>query len=280
MPNKQKSALEQELASIVNEVSEVLKKSGVLTKDDDQIGDVPPEHTEPDADNAGGPSDQDADNVQGEGEAAQPPVEGAPAEGADQPAPAPGAEGGQGDESTEMASHAAELSDEELESMLQVLMAEVEKRHAGQAGAEGAAPEGQPQGAAPAPQAAPAPEPMAASMKSELAGLAKSVAEIAEAVKGLTGDVGTLKKSVSEKRNTVIVGKPAQTNQNVQVLQKSVEQKERLNKSDTLNYLLSEQRNGNKRVNSDMIAGVNACRSEEDLASAQNDIAKLGIKLP
>lgn len=275
MPNKQKSALEQELASIVNEVSEVLKKSGVLMKDDDQVGDVPLEHAEPDADNAGGPSDQDSDNVQGEGESAQPPMEGAPAEGADQ---APGAEGGQGDEATEMASHAAELSDEELESMLQVLMAEVEKRHAGQAGAEGAAPEGQPQGApAPAPQAAP--EPMAASMKSELAGLAKSVAEIAEAVKGLTGDVGTLKKSVSEKRNTVIVGKPAATN-NVQVLQKSVEQKERLNKSDTLNYLLSEQRNGNKRVNSDMIAGVNACRSEEDLASAQNDIAKLGIKLP
>jgi hypothetical protein len=271
MTTKQKNALEQELASIVNEVSEVLKKSGVLAKDDDQIGDVPPEHAEPDADNMGGPSDQDADNVPAEGEAPATPVEGDPSA-----APAP-AEGGEGDEASEMASHAAELSDEELESMLQVLMAEVEKRHAGQAGAEGAAPAAE---GAPAPQAAPAPEPMAASMKAEFAGLAKSVAEIAEAVKGLTGEVGTLKKSVSEKKSTVIVGKPAAANQSVQVLQKSAEPKMRLSKSDTTDYLLSEQRNGNKRVNSDMIAGVNACRSEEDLAKAQNDIEKLGIKLP
>lgn len=274
---KNKSELEQELVTTISEIGEFLKKSGVvLAKDDDQVGDVPPEHAEPDADQMGGPSDQDADNVASEGEIAP--------EGDPSAAPAPegdpsAAPEGQGDEAGEMASHAAELSDEELESMLQVLMAEVEKRHAAGAGAEGAAPEGQPAPAA-APQPQAAPQALAASMKSELASLAKSVAEIASAVKGLTGEVVVLKKSAATSK-TVVVSRPAATsNQNVQVLHKSAQVKEPLSKSDTLTFLMSEQRNGNKKVDTDMIATVNACREQEDLANAQKNIEKLGIKLP
>ena len=116
------------------QILELLQALPSLPKaEDDEIGAVPPEHAEPDADQMGGPSDQDADNMP------PPAAEGAPApEGEMPPEGAPeGQEGG--DEASEMASHAAELSDEELQSMLEVLMAEVEKRHAG---AQGAAPEG------------------------------------------------------------------------------------------------------------------------------------------
>ena len=271
--NKTEAQLQKELLDTVNEVGELLRKSGLAKAEDDEIGAVPPEHAEPDADQMGGPSDQDADNMP------PPAAEGAPApEGEMPPEGAPeGQEGG--DEASEMASHAAELSDEELQSMLEVLMAEVEKRHAG---AQGAAPEGA--APAPAPQGAPAPaapEPMAASMKKEFASLSKSVAEIAEAVKSITGEVGTLKKSAAAQRQTTVTSKPsATTSRNVQVLQKSAEAKEKLNKSDTLQYLLSEQRGGNKKVNTDMIATVNACQSDSDLANAQRDIEKIGIKLP
>jgi hypothetical protein len=262
---KTASELETELLQTIQEVGEILKKSGLAKAEEDEVGSPDEAHAEPDADQQGGPSDQDADNMppaQPEGEA-QP--EGQPAEQPAQPE--------QGDEASEMAAHAAELSDEELQAMLEVLMAEVEKRHAG-AGAE-QQPAAQPAEQAPA---QPEEEKLAASMKSELSTLAKSVAEIAEAVKSLSGDVGTLKKSQSAKSTTVVT-KPAAT-RNVQVLQKSEQAKERLNKSDTLNFLLSEQKNGNKRVNSDVIATVNACRSDSDLHDAQKNIEKLGIKLP
>ena len=262
------ASLQAELLQTVNEVGELLRKSGLAKAEDDEVDAPPPPsdgHSEPDADNMGGPSDQDADNMP------PPAPEGTDAEG-EQPAPE-GQEGG--DDSAEMAAHASELSDEELQSMLEVLMAEVEKRHAGAQGAEG------PDGQAPAPQQAqaPAPEPMAASMKKEFASLAKSVADIAEAVKSLGGEVGTLKKSAATQRQSTVTTKPAAT-RNVQVLQKSAAVKEKLSKSDTMDFLLSEQRNGNKRVNSDMMATVNACQSESDLSAVQKDIEKLGIKLP
>lgn len=276
MANKTEAQLQKELLETVQEVGELLKKSGLAKAEGDEVGDVPPEHAEPDADQMGGPSDQDADNMGApapEGDpSAAPAPEGDPAAQGD-----PSAEGG--DQSAEMAAHAAELSDEELQSMLEVLMAEVEKRHAGAQGAEGEQAGAPPAAPAAAPQAAP--EPMAASMKSEFAKMAKSVAEIADAVRSLSGEVGVLKKSSVAARQSNVTSKPAATgSRSVQVLQKSNEPKERLNKSDTLNYLLSEQRGGNKKVNSDMIATVNACQSENELATAQKDIEKIGIKLP
>jgi len=249
--NKTESQLQKELLETVQEVGELLKKSGLAKAEDDELSEVPEESEDLGSNDINNQEEQVQDNIQ-------------PAPVDEQPAP----EGEEGDMSEEMASHASELSDEELQAMLEVLMAEVEKRHAASGGANA--------------EAAPAqePEPMAASMKKEFSSLAKSVADIAEAVKNLNGEVSSLKKSSSEKKQTVITSKPANVNQNVQILQKSNTPKEKLNKSDTLQYLISEQRNGNKKINSDVVATISACKTDEALAHAQKDLEKLGINIP
>jgi hypothetical protein len=260
--NKTKEELAQAINSTLAEVQDLLRKSDVLSKDDDMDGD----DQQPKVDEVG--EQQPSPDA--------PPAPPAGGEGEMPPAPPAGGEGemppgeGQPDQSQEMAQHVKELSDEELDMMLDLLMQEKEQRHAGQQQDPGMAP-----GGAPAPGAPPAPpvqDETMKSMKSEFASLAKSIAD-------LKGDLDSLKKSQSQVKKPVVVTKPAATN-NVQVLQKSEPTVEPLNKSDTIRFLETEQRRGNKTVNTDMIATVNACRDDSDLRSAQKEISKMGIKLP
>ena len=165
--------------------------------------------------------------------------------------------------------------------MIEVLMAEKERRGAG---AEGAAPEAE--GAAPAGAGAPPPpppveEPAEKSMKKEFAGLAKSLNAVVDLVKGLKGEVESLKKSAQTvpAKKPVVTTKPAATN-DVQVLQKSEPQIQRLNKSETIEFLYNLQKSGDKMVNSSVISDVNSCQSDAELNAVQTRLQKQGIKFP
>jgi hypothetical protein len=280
MSNMTKEQLEKEIQKTLAQANEILKKSGMnLNKAEGD--EVDPGHAEPDADQMGGPSDQDADNAAPmEGQEGAP--EGAPMEGAapegQEGAPAEGQEGGEGDEQAAMAEHAAQMSDEQLHMIIDICMAEAEKRSAAQGqGAEGAAPEGAAApGAAPAPAAAPAPmEEAEKSMKKEFSSLVKSISDLKDVVKSLAGDMSSLKKSTSVKPTS----KPAAT-RSIQVLQKSNGQSaktERLSKSETLKFLENDRRKGNKEVNTDVIATINACQDSDDLHREQDRLQKEGI---
>src|SRR5690606_29274315 len=122
--------------------------------------------------------------------------------------PAPEADAGaemnqEGDQQAELEQHAAELSDEELATMLEILSNEMEKRHAAgedQEGQEGAAPEAQP-----------APAELERSMKSEFAKLSKSftseIEKLKKSVDSLKSENESLKKKMALPRS-----KPASTN--------------------------------------------------------------------
>jgi hypothetical protein len=267
-----KEEIESAIKDTLKTVDEMLKKSEAapmakeypMAKDgkpEDKVEDQVPPAGEPGpdaaADAAGDHAEPDADNM--------PPPDGAMPPDGQMPA-----EGGEGDE---IAAHIQDMNDDELDMILDMLMAEKEKR----SGAEAPAGEPAPEAAPPAP----GPEMAEKSMKSEFADLAKSVQMVAHAVSSLKGEMETMKKSASAAADRARrpVSRPAASN-DVQVLHKSQPVQERLSKSETLRFLEVEQRKGNKTVNTDMIAGVNACRDEQELRQAQDEIKKLGITLP
>lgn len=219
----------------------------------------------------GMPLEQEAE---GGGEGLPPP----PPEGADQGAPEGGeleAEGAQGgeDPAAALAEQAKQLSDDELDHMLEALMAEKESR-AGAAGGE-AAPQEAPQGA---PQGAAEGMPAEKSMKSEFANLAKSMAGIADAVGKLTAEVTTLKSQAKPTVSAKVTSKPAAAN--AQVMQKSTPVKKRLAKSQTMTFLEGELRKRNPIVNSTLIAEANLLRSDSELHQFQDRLELEGLTLP
>lgn len=202
------------------------------------------------------------------------------AEDADEPAPEAdaGAEGGpEGSEDqedaqrAEMEQHAAQLSDEELATLLDILSNEMEKRHAAGEGQE----EGQ-EGAG-APEAQPSPAELERSMKSEFAKLSKSltreIEKLKKSVNSLKSENESLKKKMALPRS-----KPVSTN--ARGVDKTPAQVEKLSKSETVEFLLGEMRKGNRNVNSELVALVNAVREDEELDYAHRQIRNAGIDLP
>ena len=186
--------------------------------------------------------------------------------------PAPeGQEGGEGDERAAAEQHAAELSDDELQMMVQILQAEMEKRQAsqGQEGAPAAAPEAAP--------AAPAGN-LERSIKAEFSKLAKSFQTEIESLKKSVGALKTENESL-KKKMSMPVTKPVSMNGRA-VEKKTAAAPEKLNKSETVDYCLNLQRSGNKAINSDLIAAACAVRSEEDLDEVHSRIRYAGIKFP
>lgn len=266
--------IQEELKKALDEVNEILAKSGYgeLNKEDPA--------TQPGADSA---------EPAPEGEPAPEAAPAPEAEAAPEGEPAP--EDGAGEDRGAMEAQAKELSDEELDMMLDILMAEKEQRHAGGE----AAPEGEP-------AAEPAPEGEAAekSMKSELKKLAKANKKLAKSVEaavaamsGMKQDVDALRKSQAAapapqaaapapaaKPSTVTRAASTRSGEQVQVLRKSTEPTKRLNKSETIDYALGKLRGGDKMVNRDVIAEINLARDEGELAAIQDRMAKQGFVWP
>ena len=174
------------------------------------------------------------------------------------------------------------LSDEELHAILEMLTAELQKREAGQSPDAGMAPPAAPGAPAPAPApaagpAVPPPAPgMAPPMEDENKALAMSfkmeLEKMAKSQAALVKEIEALKKSRS-----MPVSRPAATN--ATSVPKVEVQAERLNKSESIEKLLTEQRTGNKKVNSSLVADMNCVRSEEELKAAQDHVSKMsGVK--
>lgn len=209
--------------------------------------------------------------------------EGAPApeapvgdEGGEMPVDEANGEGQEGDMMEQVAAEASQLSDEELDMMLHVLMQEKDGRMSQEDGAQAPAPEGDDGMEAPAPE--PEEKSLAMSMKEEFAKMAKSfkdeVSSLKKSVDGLTAENAKLKKAAAKP-----AARPAASNK-VEVLEKSVKAPERMTKSEATNYLLGQMRNKNKTVKADHVALVNAARSEDDLTYAYQVLKDEGVEIP
>lgn len=246
-------------------IVEPLQKSDVMAKDEDKpemppadasvMGDAPAPEAAAPAPEAEAP------------EAAAPEAPEAPEAGDNELSEAAG------EDQAALAADAAALSDEQLEMMLTVLMDEHDKRSASKA----------PAAEAPAAPAAPAP------MEAD-----KSMADMHKALEGMKQEVEGMKKSYtaqidkltkeledSKKRNVTIANKPSATGMDhVEVLEKSRKAPQRLSKSETVEFLIGLQRQGDKRVEVRDITTLNLIKTESDLASYQDKLKKRGIQLP
>lgn len=169
---------------------------------------------------------------------------------------------GEEDDEQGLAEQAKQLSNEELDMMIEILMAEKQNR--------GAEMQQEPEMSEPAEKAY--------NMKKEMGVMAKSMESLVNSVESLAKEVSSLKKTEIKKA----VSKPAATN-SVQVLEKSTSSKKepaRLSKSESVDFLLSELRKGNTIVNRDVIADFNLAKSDEDLHNLQKSMEKLGLTFP
>lgn len=252
------------IAETTKQINEVLAKSGYALAKNDEENEMPPQESEvPDE----APAPEAAQAPEGE-------PEGQPEDGA--PAPEGEQEGQpEGDGmAEELKAHAKEMSDEELEMLLQILMTEHESRSAPSQ-----------EGEAPAPEAAPAPEmPEGAekSMKEDMSKLSKSMETVVSAMEKIAKEVENLKT-----KKPVASAKPAATNRPVQVLEKSDKptaskkpEGQRLTKSQTHDFLQNEIRKGNKSVDSGMAIDALYKSTDEELYAYQDELVAKGISLP
>jgi hypothetical protein len=253
-----------ELNNEISEIRDILRKSGyALEKEDGDEDDQMP----PQADGMAPPA-PDAQMPPQEGH--QEPDGDEDAQGQEPAGPEEGQEGQQDQEdpAAMLAEQAKDLSDEELGHMIEALMQEKESRSAAaQAPAEGQQP----------PMAPPA-DPAMKSMKEDFAALTKSLATMADAIGSLSKEVVTLK--TAPKVASKVVTKPIASNkQNIQVLEKSAPVKQRLTKSETIAFLETEQRKGNKNVNAGLFADIIKADTQV-LNQIQDSLAVQGIELP
>jgi hypothetical protein len=263
--NNQKNIAE-ELNKTMADINDLLAKSSNLYKGDEEMSEQEqaPEQQAPEQEFAEGEQSPEAGQE----------LEQAP----EQQAPEAGQEGEQGSDEqweAEMSQHAKEMSDEELDMMLQLLMAEKESRGASQEQApEQQAPEA-------AQQEQEFPEEAQKSMKEDFAKLTKSIDSVLEKIGKVSADVENLKK-----KPAATVTKPAASNpRKVQVLEKSATSNgnkpvERLNKSETVEFLQNQIRQGSRIVTASDVADFTYANSQADVENLQKSLAKRGVEFP
>jgi hypothetical protein len=159
------------------------------------------------------------------------------------------------------------LSDEELQSLISSIQAEMSSRQAAQAPAQA------PAAPAAAPAAPPAVDPNALQMS--LVPLQKSIAELTKKMDDLTAENNRLKKSVAPSKPAVMNKKE------VQVLSKSEDAApEMLSKSDCTEYLLNQQRQGNRAVTTNLLQEFTWANTPGELREAYRKAELKGVKLP
>ncbi len=202
----------------------------------------------------------------------------------DEESPAEGEESE--DDEFSLENQLASMSEDELYHLLEMAMAEYDKRQVPEEGQSEPAPE----------QKEEVQDEAEKSMKPEFSSLVKSIQDIANSVKMVTEKVsdieGKLNKSEkdtdtqagawtfgpSKGVKTKAVDKAVQTN--VEALNKSsesVKTQDRLTKSETINILLDKKRNGNRSVSAELITEVNYVKTEDELHSLQDSLKKKGI---
>jgi hypothetical protein len=256
------------ISSTVDEIQELLAKSGWSMQKDDKMEDeaaAAPEAPAAPAEEAAAPAM--------EGEASE--------EAATPPPPSPeGTELHAQGEPEDMAAEAKALSDEELDGLLEVLMAEKEARM-GAAGGEAPAAPAAPAAEKPAMEAPAAEKSLQMSMKEDYAKMTKSIEIMANSMEKLSKEVADLKSKPAQ-TSSKVVSKPVVTNSQ-QVLNKSTEvekTKARLNKSESLVFAEGELRKGNRLVDSRLIAEINLSQTQDELNAIQDRLSLEGLKFP
>jgi hypothetical protein len=242
MKNKKQESLKQDIHSAVLETLALLQKSSDLQKEDESMDGNEESAAMPEV-----AAEEGAENAQPE----------------EMPEEAPEAEA-EGEEESSLQDHLASMEDEELHELVDAAIAELESRMGAGAEQEPAAEEN--------PSNNMEPNPMAEQMEN----MQKSIAALTDMVSRQSEE---LKKSVKAPAPKVANSKPIPSNR-VEVLSKSVEKPQRLNKSETAEFLLNQQRKGNSIVNSQILAKANSVKNEEDLHMLQDQLTKAGLAFP
>ena len=231
------------LTAEINQLMKPLKKSMDLSKDDDQQ--LPP--------------------VEGE----QPEMEGLEQEQpemGEQPMEEPAPEGMEGqeegqDDASQILELAAQLPDEDLNSLIEMLSQELSSRQ-----------QGQEQGQEQAPVQQPVDE-MAQKSQAQIADLQKSL-------KAAVGEIEALKKSVATKPKTIV--QTAVSSNRSQAVEKNNAQpaSQRLTKSQTESFLLGQIRSGNKSASSRDLIDLNYVKSDEELSAFHERLRAAGMNIP
>jgi hypothetical protein len=239
---KTKEDFEKEIKSAIDEISDLLAKSYPLAKDDEQ---------------------EQAPEMAPEMEAPAPEMEQAPEMAPEMEAPAPEMQEGQEgqDEMQDMEADLKSMSDEELDMLLEALQAEKAARQ-------------------PAPEApmAPAPEmdkSLQKSVRDMNERLEKALNDSNAQLAKITSELEELKKA----KRPVVVSKPISSNK-VEALEKSQsfeKQPERLEKSETVKFLETQVRKGNKQINARVMSDLHYCQTPEELVRFQDRLVNEGI---
>ena len=233
------------LTAEINQLMKPLKKSMDLSKDDDQQ--LPPVEGEQPEMGFEQPSEEQPE--MGE----QPMEEPAP-EGME------GQEEGQ-DDASQILELAAQLPDEDLNSLIEMLSQELSSRQ-----------QGQEQGQEQAPVQQPVDE-MAQKSQAQIADLQKSL-------KVAMGEIEALKKSVATKPKTIV--QTAVSSNRSQAVEKNNAQpvSQRLTKSQTESFLLGQIRSGNKSASSRDLIDLNYVKSDEELSAFHERLRAAGMNIP
>jgi hypothetical protein len=249
--------LEQEIKTAISEIDKLMKSMQPMQKDGDQ-----PDELKQQADEA---AESAASEDQNEAPGQEPSPEG-------EQAPE-----GEDEGMAELQEIISQMSEEELQHLAALVQEILESKKA-------PAPEGQP---APAPEGQPAPAPapneFEKSLKGDLAALTKSMQAIAVTVESLSKEIKEVKKAP---KSPIVTSKPVAMNvKGYEVLEKSTsgesgKKQERLNKSETIEFLMGKIGKGEKYITSDTIATVNAIREEKELHAFQDALTKKGVQFP
>lgn len=283
-----------ELQKVMGEITELLEKSEGMYKDDEEDG-MPEEGAPAGPEGGIPPEGQPAPGPEASPEG-MPPQEGAAPEDGMAPEGDAGHEGQESDSEESMEELIHSMSEEQLQMMLQAIQAALASK-----GQEGGMPsEGQP---APAP----GPEGLGKSDDKDEDDLKKSKEDahkpavgkdkmakdvtpkgqkpdndLKKSIDSLVGVVGQLAKDVAELKApkapaAKVVSKMPKTTTQIQVLEKSVKVAERLSKSETIEFLHNQIRQGNRLITKRDISDVSYANSNEAMAKVQDGMVQRGI---
>jgi hypothetical protein len=283
-----------ELQKVMGEITELLEKSEGMYKDDEEDG-MPEEGAPAGPEGGMPPEGQPAPGPEASPEGM--PEEGSSPEDGMPPEGDAGHEGQESDSEESMEELIHSMSEEQLQMMLQAIQAALASK--GQEGAP--SPEGQP---APAP----GPEGLGKSDDKDEDDLKKSKEDahkpavskekeakdvtpkgqkpdndLKKSIDSLVGVVGQLAKDVAELKApkaapaAKVVSKLPKTSTQIQVLEKSVKVAERLSKSETIEFLHNQIRQGNRLITKRDISDVSYANSNEAMAKVQDGMVQRGI---
>jgi len=269
-----KNSILAEIEAVTQEVQDLLRKSGLpLHKDEGDSDEAPSSDDASAAPDDGSPEDSDEISEQAEPEMDEqdPDIE-------------EGVELGDAAEETpeQLSAEAQELSDEELDMLLECLMSEKESRMGSEQpmdddqGEDDSSDESED----PAEKSMPAEySKLGKSINRKNKKLKKSLNVLVDVVESLAKKVEALSKPAPSQK---IVNKaaPVANLQDVQVLHKSTPASKRLTKSETVDFLEGQLKKGNRMVDSGLMYDVASAKTDEDLHKVQDSIVKKGIELP